>query len=196
MKGWSALSQEEQCSAMKMNHLFCGFHFIVGLADQASSCLKEWVGLRFEDEKYGALEVPRVFETKESRVARLIHTATLEKHGDEQGGATAHFHAYLQMTNTPSPLANFHGNRNYVAFYNGAGVYVLHKAMLHFLQDVHGESNLLKAVKADLVVPDLVAWARALGFLCKLPIAPLWRVQEDKHTSIFDMSNHYTSLHK
>ena len=100
------------------------------------------------------------------------------------------------MTNTPSPLANFHENRNYVTFYNGEGVYVLHKAMLHFLQDVHGESNLLKAVKADLVVPDLVAWARALGLLCKLLIAPLWRVQEDKHTSIFDMSNHYTSLHK
>ena len=54
---------------------------------------------------------------------------------------------------------------------------------------------MLKAVRADLSVPDRVASARALGLLCKLVTAPPWRVLEDRSQTILDMSVHYIELH-
>ena len=199
VSSWSSLSEEERTSMMRLNTFFCGLHYIVGLADQASKTLKEWEEVHFGTEKYGATEVPRVFESKESRVIRLIRTATdaFEKHGNEQAGCVADFHAYLDKCALPMPLVEFRGNRSYVIFLNGAGVYFLHETMLHFLKEVHGESNLLlKAVGADLSVPDLVAGTRALGLLSKLVVMPLWRVLEDSAVTIFDMSAKYTDLHK
>ena len=67
--------------------------------------------------------------------------------------------------------------------------------MIAFLVDVHGETNcLLKAIKADLAVPELVAGCRALGLVCKLVISPLWIALEDKKKTIFDMSSIYSEL--
>ena len=61
---------------------------------------------------------------------------------------------------------------------------------------MHGKTNLLlKAVRGDLAVPDLVAGARTLGLLCKLVMAPLWRVLEGKPQTILDMSVHYSESH-
>ena len=198
VSGWRQMGENEQADMLRMNNFFCALHYIVGLADQAGKTLKEWEKLRFGEEKFGATEVPRIYETSESRVVRLIRTTTsaVEKHGNEQAGAYAGFQAYISQLGLPSHLADFRGNRNYVVFYNGVGIYLLHEALLHFLSNVHGETNLLlKAVRADLSVPDLVAGARALGLLCKLATAPLWRVLEDRSQTIFDMSVHYTELH-
>ena len=65
---------------------------------------------------------------------------------------------------------------------------------MHFLQDVHGDTNLLRAVNTDLAVDDLVAAARALGILSKLIATPLWTVLEDWSVSSPDMSKKYTYL--
>ena len=130
---------------------------------------------------------------------RLIRTATsaFHKHGNEQAGVVAEFRAFLDKLDLHLDFHDLRGNREYVLFYNGAGLYALHECMLDFLKDVHGETNLLlKAVSADLGVPELVAGARALGLICKLVIAPLWRVLEDRRISILDMSSVYSAMHQ
>lgn len=38
-----------------MNDLFCGLHYIVGLADQAGGALKVWDKLLYDDAKVGSL---------------------------------------------------------------------------------------------------------------------------------------------
>ena len=59
--------------------------------------------------------------------------------------------------------------------------------MLHFLQNVHGETNLLlKVVSADLSVSELVAGAMALGLICKLLVTPICHVH-------FDLAFHQVS---
>ena len=198
VSGWSDLSDEEKASMMGMNNFFCGFHYIVGLADQAASSLKVWEAEHFGNQSYGATELPNVYQTDESRVTRLVRTATkcFEKHGDEAAGCVASFHDFLSRTNTKLHMADYRGNRNYVVFYNSAGLYSLHESMLHFLKNVHGETNqLLKAVRADLEVADLVAGVRALGIVNKLLVAPLWRALENRNITILKMSHIYTDLH-
>ena len=180
-----------------MNNFFCGLHYIVGLADQAAKSLKEWEKVHFGAEKFGATELPRVYESGESRVVRLIRTATgsFQRRGNEQAGAVADFYAFLGKCNFKMPLEEFRGNRNYVIFHNGGGIFMLHSHMRHFLSDIHGETNLLlKAVGADLAVPGLIAGMRALGLLGKLVILSLWKVLEKKGVSIFDMPQYYTEL--
>ena len=105
------------------NNFFCGLHYIVGLADQAIKSLKEWEKMHFGEGKFGATDVPRVFESSESRVIRLIRTATsaFHKYGNEQAGAVADFHAFLSNSKLDMPLSDFRGNRNYVIFFNGDG---------------------------------------------------------------------------
>ena len=197
-EGWSDLTDEEKTKLRAMNNFFCGLHFIVGLAEHASSALNEWEKLHFEEHgKVGAVALPGAWERDEAGTARFVRTATkaFQKHGDEQAGCIGDFHAFLAEQNIPCPLANFKGNRYYVLFFNGAGIYFLHECMSHFLQNVHGTTNrLLKAVKADLDVPEFVAGARALGLLSKLVICPLWRTLENKNISVLDMSKVYTQL--
>ena len=78
-------------------------------------------------EKFGATEVSSVYETSESRAVRLIRTTSAaEKHGNEQAGAYAGFQAYISQLGIPLHLADFHGNRNYVVFYNGVVVFLFH----------------------------------------------------------------------
>eukprot|EP00117_Sycon_ciliatum_P014482 scpid72751/ scgid14724/ len=133
VEGWTQLQDDERSAMIKMNNFFCGLHYIVGLADQASKSLREWEDIRFGSEKIGANEVHGVYDTKESRVVRLIRTATsaFEKHGNEQAGVVGDFHAFLSQSNTQLPLSEFRGNRNYIVFYNGAGIFFLHECMIH-----------------------------------------------------------------
>eukprot|EP00117_Sycon_ciliatum_P047349 scpid58269/ scgid33823/ len=197
--GWEDLTSEQQSKLTTMNNYFCGLHYIVGLADQAQECLKKWEEVHFEGKAFGATELPRVFDTTESRVIRMLRTTAnaFEKHGNEQAGCMADFNVYMEETGIPVPLAELRGNRSYVCFYNGAGVYYLRETLLHFLRDIHGDTNLLlKAVKADLSVDELCAGARALGLLSKLVITPLWKALEDATLSIFDMSTRYTELYR
>ena len=202
VSGWSSLSEEDQKDVSRMNNFFCGLHYIVGLAEHACEALLEWEQLHFK-EKVGAATLPAARERpRESGTIRLIKTATksFHKHGDEQAGCIGSFHAFLESSNTALPLSDFRGNRAYVIFYNGAGVYCLQDCMLHFLADVNGETNrLLRAVKADLEVDEFVAGARALGLLCKFVVVPLWRkleAQGQNKVSILGMSAVYTQLHQ
>ena len=197
IEGWESLSDDAQQSMLRMNNFFCGMHLIVGFATQAVKALAEWEKEFFQGRKVGANTVPGVYEKKESLVQRLIRTATstFEKHGNEQAGAVASFQAYLAKEDMHLDLHDLRGNREYILFYNAAGIYAVHECMLFFLLEVQGETNLLlRAVSADLSVPELVAGARALALLCKLVITPLWRVLEDRFVSILDMSSVYTSL--
>ena len=199
VENWAGLGVDEQASVMHMNNFFCGLHYIVGLADHAIFALHEWEKVHFPSKEYGATSLPQLRTTDECRTSRMVRSATkaFEKHGDEAAGAVADFRTFLDRTGTPTPLEEYRGNRSYVLFFNSAGVYFLRDCMMHFLQDVHGETNLLlRAVNADLAVDDLVAAARALGIFSKLVVTPLWTVLEDRSVSILDMSKRYTYLYE
>ena len=199
IEGWKDLTEEERTAMARMNNFYCGMHYIVGLADSCAAALKVWESSHFgEGVKVGAELLPGTWQGN-GGVARLIYSATkaFEKHGDEAAGCVADFHAFLSETKTPLPLEEYRGNRSYVIFRNGAGIYFLHDKMLHFLADVSVRDNqLLRAVKADLSVTELVAGARALGLLAKLVVGPLWCLLEDPTVSILDVSKFYTQLNE
>ena len=198
VEGWTDLSADQQAQMLQMNNFFCGLHYIVNLAEHTAEALKGWEQLHFADgEKKGAAGLPGAWESSESGGIRMIRTVTkaVEKHGDEAAGCVGDFYAFMENNKLPVPLTEFRGNRYYVIFYNGAGVYFLHECLSNFLTDVHGETNrLLRSVKADLDVVEFVAEARALGLINKLVVAPLWCALEDKTKSVSDMSTVYSEL--
>ena len=49
-------------------------------------------------------------------------------------------------------------------------------------------NQLLKAVSADLAVPEHLAGCKALGIINKVITGPLWRVLEDKEITILDLN--------
>ncbi|XP_065187394.1 uncharacterized protein LOC135818005 [Sycon ciliatum] len=195
--GWEELSEDEQATMGRVNNIYCGMHYIVGLADSCTAALKLWEVAHFgKDVRVGAELLHGTWQGN-GGVARLIYSASkaFERHGDEAAGCVADFHAFLSETNTKLPLEEYRGNRSYVVFRNGAGVYYLHEKMLHFLTEVTVRDNqLLRAVKADLGVAEFVAGARALGLLSKLVIGPLWCLLEDPKVSILEVSKYYTEL--
>ena len=130
--GWEDLTSEQQSKLTTMNNYFCGLHYIFGLADQAQERLKKWEEVHFEGKAFGATELPRAFDTTESRVIRMLCTTAnaFEKHGNEQAGCMADFNVYMEETGIPVPLAELRGNRSYVCFYNGAGVSYLRETLL------------------------------------------------------------------
>ncbi|XP_065191546.1 uncharacterized protein LOC135822664 [Sycon ciliatum] len=195
--GWEGFSEEERTSMSRINCFYCGMHYIVGLADSCTAALKVWEKAHFgEGVKVGAERLPGTWQGT-GNTARLIYSTTkaFEKHGDEAAGCVADFHAFLSETNTPLPLDEYRGNRSYVVFHNGAGIYYLHNKMLHFLVDVSVRDNqLLRAVKEDLGETELIAGARALGILSKLVINPLWCLLEDPDVSVLEVGKYYTAL--
>ena len=50
---WDILDEKSKVS--RMNDIFCGLHFIVGLADQAEEALRVWDKLLYDDTKVGSL---------------------------------------------------------------------------------------------------------------------------------------------
>ena len=198
VENWSDLSPEEQQSMASMNHFFCGLHFLVGLAEQAEAALQEWEKTMFGEEKVGASALPRSWESSEAGSVRLIRAVckAFHKHGSEQAGCHVQFLTYLQSLGFQTmPLAAFKGNRFNIVFYNGAGVYFLRQPITSFLSDVHGTPNhLLRAVQADIAVPEFLAGCRALGLLDKLVTGPLWRCLQSKTSTILDMNGVFRSL--
>ena len=166
-----------------MTFSFVVLHYIVGLADQADALQKKWEEVHFDGEKVGAGVLSGAWDSSHSSTNRLIYSATkaFAEHGDEAAGCIADFKAFLESVDLKAPLSDFRGNRNCVIFHNGAGVLYLHEIMLEFLVDVYGETNrLLKDVKADLCVPELIAGCRALGLISKFVISPLglpWKIK-------------------
>ena len=55
-------------------------------------------------------------------------------------------------------------------------------------------NKLLRAVLADIQVPEFLAGCKALGLINKLVTGPLWRVIESKDVSILDMNTRYRHL--
>ena len=55
-------------------------------------------------------------------------------------------------------------------------------------------NQLLKAVSADLAVPEHLAGCKALGIINKVITGPLWRVLEDKDITILDMNGRFQTL--
>jgi hypothetical protein len=52
---WDILDEDEKSKVSRMNDIFCGLHFIVGLADQAEEALRVWDKLLYYDTKVGSL---------------------------------------------------------------------------------------------------------------------------------------------
>lgn len=192
-ENWAALSQEAQASILRVNHFYCGLHFLVGMAEVAEKALFAWEKTQLEDE--GVNE--DVLRKGESGTHRLIYTAckALTKHGSEQAGCHAAFMAFLSDKGVNMPLVDFRGNRFNILFFNAAGLWQIRDLVSGFLSDSHGTTNrLLQAVASDLRVPEFLAGCRALGIVRKLITGPLWRVLEDE-SSVADMSAVYQALH-
>jgi len=96
---------------------------------------------------------------------------------------------------TKNPLAPFRGNRFNILFYDAGVVFHLASLIEKFLTEVWQTPNkLLKAVLADIKVPEFLAGCKALGLINKVVTGPLWRVIESKDVSILDMNTHYRRL--
>ena len=186
--GWDSLSVEAQDGLKRMNNLFCGLHYIVGLADQAQECLGKW-------EKQSSAAMP---DSTEVGTVRLVRTAckALEAHCCEQSGSHTQFKAYLHGQGIDAiPLARFVGNRFNILFVNAGGVYYLRKHMELFYDKVLGTPNRLHiAVRADLANQLHIVGCRALGIIDKLITGPLWRVLASADVSIARVSTVYQQL--
>ena len=80
-------------------------------------------------------------------------------------------------------------------FYDAGALYHIAPLAEKFLKDVWQTPNqLLKAVLADLVIPQYIAGCKALGIISKVVTAPLWRVLECKDITILDMNERFRAL--
>ena len=68
---WDILDDDERSKVTRMNDLFCGLHYIVGLADQAEEALKVWDKLLHDDAKVDSLSQGR-YSKGESGTLRLL----------------------------------------------------------------------------------------------------------------------------
>ena len=94
-----------------------------------------------------------------------------------------------------NPLATFRGNRFNIVFYDAGAFYHIALIVEKFLKDVWQTPNqLLKAVHADLSIPQYIAGCKALGIISKVITAPLWRVMESKDVTILDMNERFRKL--
>ena len=195
---WDVLSSEEQGKVSRMNDLFCGLHFIVGLVDQAETALKVWDKLLYGDEKVGSIKHGG-YSKGESGTYRLVRTVckAVQAKGCERSGRAVSFADYVRGQGVESvPLAPFVGNRFNILFHNGGGVLLLYDQLKSFFEWTKEENKLLKAVHYDLEVMSFVAGCRALGLIDKFVTGPLWRVIENKDVSVLGMSEKYQQLLK
>ena len=195
---WEGLSKEEQDKMSRMNDLFCGLHFIVGLADQAEAALKVWDRLLYGDEKVGSIKHGG-YSKGESGTYRLVRTVckAVQAKGCERSGRAVSFLDYVRSQGIETvPLAPFVGNRFNILFHNGGGVFLLYDQLKSFFEWLNEENRLLKAVHHDLQVASFVAGCRALGLIDKFVTGPLWRVIENINISALGMSEQYQQLLK
>ena len=91
-----------------------------------------------------------------------------------------------------NPLASFRGNRFNILFYDaGALCYIAELVKRFFIEVWQTPNQLLRAVLADIQVPEYVAGYKALGLINKIITGPLWRVLECSDVSILDMNERY-----
>ena len=140
------------------------------------------------------------FSKSESGVVRLIRTTckAMGRHGSEQSGVYQPFTTFLKSNDvTRNPLAPFRGNRFNILFYDAGVVFYLSPLIKKFLLEVWQTPNkLLRAVLADVQVPEFLAGCKALGLVNKIITGPLWRIIESKDESILDMNGRYRHLLK
>ena len=190
---WDILDDDERSKVTRMNDLFCGLHYIVGLADQAEEALKVWDKLLYDDTKVGSLSQGG-YSKGESGTLRLLRTVckAVQAKGCERSGRAVSFADYVSDKGIESiPLAPFVGNRFNIIFHNGGGVFYLHEHLRPFFELMKDENKLLKAVHYDLAVSSFLAGCRALGLINKFITGPLWRVLAKNDISFMDMSARY-----
>jgi len=197
VQSWSELSQAEQDQLSCLNNFFCGMHVLVGMADTTSSTLLQWESTHF-DSPVGAVASVITASKSEAGTVRLVRTTckAMCQHGSEQSGVHQPFTTFLKSNHiTKNPLALFQGNRFNILFYDAGVVFHLASLIEKFLTEVWQTPNkLLKAVLADIKVPEFLAGCKALGLINKVVTGPLWRVIESKDISILDMNTHYRRL--
>ena len=146
-----------------MNDLFCGLHYIVGLADQAEEALKVWDKLLYDDAMVRSLSQGG-YSKGESGTLRILRTVckAVQAKGCERSGRAVSFADYVSDKGIESiPLAAFVGNRfNIIFFHNRGGVFYLHEHLRPFFELMKDESKLLKAVHYDLAVSSFLAGCR------------------------------------
>ena len=181
---------------VEVNKLFCGLHYLVGLADQAEACLKIWESIIHKDRKVGSI-AHGGYSNGESGVTRLIRTVgkSVQERGCEKSGKIVCFATYLkdEFGITSIPLFPFLGNRFNILFVNAAGVYFLYDQLINFFRRIEHNNKLLDAVYCDLEVLSFKIGCMALGLIEKLITGPLWKIMANE-THILRMSSHYQSL--
>ena len=194
---WNQLSTAEQDQLSSLNNFFCGMHVLVGMADTASSTLLQWENAHFES-AVGAAATIGGYTKSESGIVRLIRTTckAMGRHGSEQSGVYQPFTTFLKANDIArNPLAPFRGNRFNILFYDAGVIYFISSLIKKFLTEVWQTPNkLLRAVLADVQVPEFIAGCKALGLVNKIITGPLWRVVESKDLSILDMNSRYQLL--
>ena len=170
---WDILDDDDERSKVtKMNDLFCGLHYIVGLADQAEEALKVWDKLLYDDAQVGSLSQGG-YSKGESGTLRLLRTVckAVQAKGCERSGRAVSFADHARERGIESiPLAPFLGNRFNIIFHNGGGVFYLHEHLRSFFDIMKDENKLLKAVYFDLEVSSFLAGCRALGLINKFMV--------------------------
>ena len=196
VEDWSSLPAEEKEKMKVINSLFCGLHYVVGLADQSESALKVFDKLLYQDTPVGSLVAGGSgYNNGDSGTTRLIRTLckAVEDHGCEKSGRMVDFNLALEEDGiTKNPLAQFRGNRFNIIFYNGGAAYYLHKTCINFFAN-NDENNLLKAVSQDLKVESFIAGCRALGLVNKFLTGPLWRLLV-KVKNVLSLNKYYQRI--
>lgn len=197
VKGWSDLQVEQRERLSLLNNFFCGLHLLVGMAETAAASIGEWENIHFEELAIGAAALPSHWKKNESGTVRLIRTAckAFQRYGSGQAGVYLQFSTFLISKGVNhNPLITFRGNRFNVLFHNAGALYYIAPFALEFLEVWGAANQLLRAVIADLKVPQFIAGCRALGLISKCVTGPLWRLLESPNVSILDMSNWYQHM--
>ena len=128
-ENWNELSITEQGKLTKVNEFFCGLHFIVGLADQAETCLKVRERFLHPNEKVRS-QACGGYSNGESGTTRLIRTVckSVQEIGCKKSGRMVHFLTFMRDKHDiiNIPLYPFLGNRLNILFLNGGGVFQLY----------------------------------------------------------------------
>ena len=192
---WQALTNEQKHRLCEVNDLYCGLHYLVGLAENAEQALKIWEGI-IATQPLGAMAKGFRSSKGESGTQRLIRTSVkaFEEHGCEASGVMGPFDNFLAGKGISCKLKPFRGNRFNILFEDGGAVYYHHDHMTDFiLKNCPNPNQLIKAVMADLAEDVYLSGARALGIMNYRLTTPLWSVLESTE-HIFDMNSKYQRI--
>ena len=107
---WNTLTDFEQKYFNSINRFFCGFHVLVGLADQAEASIKSWEGILIGDAKVGSLHHGS-YSKGESGTLRLIRTVckSVSERVCQKSGRMVNFATFLKENYNMSeiPLLSF-----------------------------------------------------------------------------------------